>query len=75
MDMEKLKRAAAARAVEQVSDGMRFGLGTAARVRRREPGIVDRLVLVSESGQLHLSAAEKSPPSKPPPMPQLSINR
>jgi uncharacterized iron-regulated protein len=39
---------------------MRFGLGTAARVRRREPGIVERLVLVSESGQLQLSAAEKA---------------
>lgn len=39
---------------------MRFGLGTAARVRRREPGIVERLVLMSESGQLQLSAAENA---------------
>jgi uncharacterized iron-regulated protein len=39
---------------------MRYGLGTASRVRRLEPGIVERLVLMSESGQLQLSAAEKS---------------
>jgi uncharacterized iron-regulated protein len=39
---------------------IRFGLGTAARVRRRDPGIVERLVLLSESGQLQLTAAEKS---------------
>lgn len=37
---------------------MRYGLGTAARVRRREPAIVERLVVISESGQLQLSAAE-----------------
>jgi uncharacterized iron-regulated protein len=39
---------------------MRYGLGTAARVRRRDPGIVERLVLMSESGQLEMSAAEKA---------------
>lgn len=39
---------------------MRFGLGTAARVRRREPAIVERLVVMSESGQLQLSAAVKA---------------
>lgn len=37
---------------------MRFGLGTAARVRRRDPAIVERLVLISESGQMRKSAAE-----------------
>ena len=37
---------------------MRYGLGTASRVRRLEPAIVERLVLMSESGQLQLSAAE-----------------
>jgi uncharacterized iron-regulated protein len=39
---------------------MRYGLGTPASVRRREPGVIERLVLVSESGQLQLSAAEKA---------------
>jgi uncharacterized iron-regulated protein len=39
---------------------MRFGLGTADRVRRRDPGIVERLVILTESGQLQLTAAEKS---------------
>lgn len=39
---------------------MRFGLGTAARVRAREPGITERLILVTESGQLELSAADKA---------------
>ncbi|MDO8540595.1 MAG: ChaN family lipoprotein [Opitutaceae bacterium] len=38
----------------------RFGLGTAASVRRRETGIVERLILVSESGELELTAAEKA---------------
>jgi uncharacterized iron-regulated protein len=36
---------------------MRWGLGTPAGVRRRQPDIVERLVLVSESGQLRLGAA------------------
>jgi uncharacterized iron-regulated protein len=39
---------------------MRFGQGTASRVRRREPTIVERLILMSESGQLQLSAADKA---------------
>ena len=39
---------------------MRYGLGTAARVRRREPGIVERLVLITESGLLKQTAAEKA---------------
>ncbi len=39
---------------------MRFGLGTTARVRRRDPGIVERLVLITESGQLELTAADKA---------------
>ena len=39
---------------------MRYGLGTAARVRLREPGITERLVLATESGQLTLSAAEQA---------------
>ena len=39
---------------------MRYGLGTAARVRLREPGITERLVLATESGQLILSAAEQA---------------
>jgi len=30
---------------------MRFGLGTAERVRRRDPGIVERLVVLTDSGQ------------------------
>lgn len=38
---------------------IRFGLGTVARVRRREPGVQDRVVLITESGQLQLTAAEK----------------
>ncbi|MCX6955121.1 MAG: ChaN family lipoprotein [Verrucomicrobia bacterium] len=39
---------------------MRFGLGTADRVRRRDPGIVERLVILTESDQLRLTAAEKA---------------
>ena len=39
---------------------MRFGLGTTTRVRRRDPGIVERLVLITESGQLELTAADKA---------------
>ena len=39
---------------------MRYGLGTPAGVRRREPGIVERLVVVSESGQFRISEAEKA---------------
>ncbi|MBI5690091.1 MAG: ChaN family lipoprotein [Verrucomicrobia bacterium] len=38
----------------------RYGLGTAARVRRRDPGIVERIVLMTESGQLQLSAADRA---------------
>lgn len=39
---------------------VRFGLGTPDRVRRRLPGIVDRIVLSTESGQLQLTAADKA---------------
>ena len=39
---------------------MRFGLGTPAGVRRREPGIVERLVVISESGQFRISDAERA---------------
>ena len=39
---------------------MRFGLGTAERVRRREAGIVERLVIMTESGQLRLDDAQKA---------------
>jgi uncharacterized iron-regulated protein len=39
---------------------MRFGLGTAARVKRREPAIVERLVLISESGQLRLTREDQA---------------
>jgi uncharacterized iron-regulated protein len=38
----------------------RYGLGTAERVRRREPGIVERIVLITESGQLQLSASDRA---------------
>jgi len=38
---------------------MRFGLGTADRVRRRDPGVVERLVIVSGSEQLILTDAQK----------------
>lgn len=39
---------------------VRHGLGTADRVRRREPGIVERIVLSTESGQLVLSESDKA---------------
>jgi uncharacterized iron-regulated protein len=39
---------------------MRFGLGTAERARRRDPALVERLVLITESGQLQMSAADKA---------------
>jgi uncharacterized iron-regulated protein len=37
-----------------------YGLGTAASVRRREPDIVERVILMTESGQLQMTAAEKA---------------
>ncbi len=37
-----------------------YGLGTAARVRRRLPGVKDRIVLLSESGDVKLSPEEKA---------------
>lgn len=39
---------------------VRFGLGTPTRVARRLPGVVERIVLATESGQLQLSAADKA---------------
>ena len=42
------------------SGHVRYGQGTAARVRRREAGIVERIVLMTESGQLQLTEAEKA---------------
>jgi uncharacterized iron-regulated protein len=39
---------------------MRYGLGTPSSVRRREPRIVERLIVVSESGQYHRTDAEKA---------------
>lgn len=39
---------------------MRYGLGTAERVRRRDPGIVERLILISESGQGQLTPEQKA---------------
>jgi uncharacterized iron-regulated protein len=39
---------------------MRYGLGTPAGVRRREPQIIERLILISESGQYHRTVAEKA---------------
>jgi hypothetical protein len=39
---------------------MRYGLGTAARVRRREPALVERLILITASGQLRLTAEDKA---------------
>src|SRR5262249_51920431 len=36
-----------------------YGLGTPARVKRRLPGISQRIVLISESGDLHLSEQER----------------
>jgi len=37
-----------------------YGLGTAARVRRRMPGVKDRIVLFSESGDVKLSPEEQT---------------
>jgi uncharacterized iron-regulated protein len=37
-----------------------YGLGTVARVRRLAPGIKDRIVLFTESGDLELSSQEKA---------------
>lgn len=39
---------------------VRFGMGTAMRVRLRDPGIVERIVLATESGQLKLSEAMRA---------------
>ncbi|MFM8336468.1 MAG: ChaN family lipoprotein [Opitutaceae bacterium] len=39
---------------------VRYGLGTAERVRRRLPEVTERIVLITESGELVLSAAEKA---------------
>lgn len=39
---------------------MRFGLGTADRVRRRDPGIVERLVILTDSGQGGMTDAQKA---------------
>lgn len=39
---------------------MRYGLGTAARVRRRDPTLVERLVLVTVPSPVTLSAEEKA---------------
>jgi len=36
-----------------------YGLGTPDRVSRRVPGVIDRIVLVTESGELQLSPEEK----------------
>jgi uncharacterized iron-regulated protein len=42
------------------SGHVRYGHGTPSRVRRREPGIVERIVLMTESGQLVMSEADKA---------------
>ncbi|MBA3849694.1 MAG: hypothetical protein C0502_06820 [Opitutus sp.] len=48
-------------AVVVVGSGhIRFGLGTPPRVLRRVPGLVDRIVLSTESGQLKLSDTDKA---------------
>ncbi|MGH7960082.1 MAG: ChaN family lipoprotein, partial [Opitutaceae bacterium] len=39
---------------------MRYGLGTPAGVRRRVPGIIERLILISESGHYRITDAEKA---------------
>ena len=39
---------------------MRYGLGTAERVRRRDAGIVERLVLISDSDQGQMTDAQKA---------------
>lgn len=42
------------------SGHVRYGLGTPERVARRLPGVRDRIILSTESGQLKLSDAEKA---------------
>jgi len=42
------------------SGHVNYGLGTAARVRRRMPGVKDRIILLSESGDVELSPAMKA---------------
>ncbi len=42
------------------SGHMRFGLGTAERVRRRDPGIVERLVILTESDEGKMTDAQKA---------------
>lgn len=42
------------------SGHIRYGLGTPERVARRLPGVRDRIVLFTESGQLKLSDADKA---------------
>ena len=42
------------------SGHVRYGLGTAERVRRRLPGITERIILITESGELSLSEADKA---------------
>jgi uncharacterized iron-regulated protein len=42
------------------SGHMRYGLGTAERVRRRDPGIVERLVLLTDSDQGAMTDAQKA---------------
>lgn len=42
------------------SGHVRYGHGTPSRLRPREPGIVERIVLMTESGQLQLSEADKA---------------
>ncbi len=37
-----------------------YGLGTAQRVRRRMPGVTDRILMLSESGDVELSREEKA---------------
>jgi uncharacterized iron-regulated protein len=37
-----------------------YALGTVARVRRRMPGVIDRIVLLSESGDVELSPEERA---------------
>lgn len=39
---------------------MRYGLGTAERVRRRDPGIIERLVIISDSNQGQMTDAQKA---------------
>lgn len=42
------------------SGHVNYGLATADRVRRRMPGVIDRIVLMSESGDVRLSPEEKA---------------